>query len=660
MKHSLSACILVGMRNAKKAAPLPVRLVALTAIALATLGADLPPHDRDPWLPVLTKGQDDPACQVLLGVVRNGYRSPIYDLDLDTLPWPSDAANRVEKLPWTEVRDQRVGDRTYQQDKGKYYTIDLGTLGLGRTGLLADFYFYQSWQNEGYVTHLVPDAATLDDLIPKMFPAVWNEETRAAAQTANRSTIYVSHFRHTPVLRYRDRLFIFETDNSNGVYARRTDVDTSRFSWNELTPDGKLLEACRVEARPKLDYWRALPNVSTFAPSQPHRWHTDPHYYAGRETLERDPVHPYLKAVISSGPLADLLVLLGDIVGDEAAGWQGTMDAWGYRSVYNREAVVAAHLRPWAFADPKARQNRDAYYNFDAKLGFLRAWGLQGPWQHKKVAEFEALFARAIPTLSAWYEKRFGYSTDDARQVARTALEGLTVVFLSGGGSADGFTDEGFVSAIARNLANPPKDKWDKPYLVDFESCGNQYLRALALAGAPIPNLQALLNGHATLGRPKANVYCGSLRAFDPLLSYALDRPDVLEFFISRGADVNETNHAGKTPLMTAAHMNNLAAARVFVDSGAEVNARTFEDFGEFGGGAEYNIKYRQRTALMYAAENAGPEMVALLVAHGADPSIKDGSGRDVLDYLSRNRVASDEERETIHAMLVEAAARRR
>jgi hypothetical protein len=62
----------------------------------------------------------------------------------------------------------------------------------------------------------------------------------------------------------------------------------------------------------------------------------------------------------------------------------------------------------------------------------------------------------------------------------------------------------------------------------------------------------------------------------------------------------------------------------------------------------------------MYAAENAGPEMVALLVAHGADPSIKDGSGRDVLDYLSRNRVASVEERETIHAMLVEAAARRR
>ncbi len=70
----------------------------------------------------------------------------------------------------------------------------------------------------------------------------------------------------------------------------------------------------------------------------------------------------------------------------------------------------------------------------------------------------------------------------------------------------------------------------------------------------------------------------------------------MLSRLIKAGADPNEANPYGETPLMYASRNGNPAAIKVLVDAKANVNA------------AE---KLRGTTPLMWAAEQAHPEAIA-------------------------------------------------
>jgi ankyrin repeat protein len=73
---------------------------------------------------------------------------------------------------------------------------------------------------------------------------------------------------------------------------------------------------------------------------------------------------------------------------------------------------------------------------------------------------------------------------------------------------------------------------------------------------------------------------------------------------LNAGADANFPNHEGETPLMVAARAGSIAAAELLLKAGAEINAK------ESWGG---------QSALMWAAAQSHPEMVAYLAASGAD-----------------------------------------
>ncbi len=92
-------------------------------------------------------------------------------------------------------------------------------------------------------------------------------------------------------------------------------------------------------------------------------------------------------------------------------------------------------------------------------------------------------------------------------------------------------------------------------------------------------------------------------------LSEACENSDspIAGMLLKAGADPNFATPEGQTPLMTAAHSGNLAAATALIAAGAKVN--TVEGF-------------RGQTALMWAAATSHPEIVKLLLAHGADPSV--------------------------------------
>jgi ankyrin repeat protein len=79
---------------------------------------------------------------------------------------------------------------------------------------------------------------------------------------------------------------------------------------------------------------------------------------------------------------------------------------------------------------------------------------------------------------------------------------------------------------------------------------------------------------------------------------------EIVEMLLAAGANVEAPNADGETTLMLAARTGSVDVARKLIAAGADVNARE---------------AWREQTALMWAAEGAYPELVDLLIEHGAD-----------------------------------------
>lgn len=112
-------------------------------------------------------------------------------------------------------------------------------------------------------------------------------------------------------------------------------------------------------------------------------------------------------------------------------------------------------------------------------------------------------------------------------------------------------------------------------------------------------------------------------------LMYAAEtgRMEVLEYLVSKGADVNAVS-AGEhiTPLMYAAAAGRLDVIEFLVDRGAKIDAV---------------MAWRKDTALNIAAAKGHVETVKLLLEKGADASIKNKDDETALD-IARKRNQSD------------------
>ncbi|MDG2176520.1 MAG: ankyrin repeat domain-containing protein [Gammaproteobacteria bacterium] len=84
-----------------------------------------------------------------------------------------------------------------------------------------------------------------------------------------------------------------------------------------------------------------------------------------------------------------------------------------------------------------------------------------------------------------------------------------------------------------------------------------------------------------------------------------IGNPGIIDRLLDAGADANEAGADGQTPLMVIARSGNIEAAETLVNADADVNVVE---------------KWRGQTALMWAAAQQQPEMVAFLLANGADP----------------------------------------
>jgi uncharacterized protein len=87
--------------------------------------------------------------------------------------------------------------------------------------------------------------------------------------------------------------------------------------------------------------------------------------------------------------------------------------------------------------------------------------------------------------------------------------------------------------------------------------------------------------------------------------------PELVAMLLEAGAEPNVANADNQTALMLAARTGNVAVAELLVKAGADVNQRE---------------KFKEQSAVMWAAGENHPEMVAFLVSKGADLSIRASS----------------------------------
>lgn len=173
-------------------------------------------------------------------------------------------------------------------------------------------------------------------------------------------------------------------------------------------------------------------------------------------------------------------------------------------------------------------------------------------------------------------------------------------------------------------------------------------LRTLVVDGAAPDRLQAYIDsGRWTTDRATESALdvCAQFAGREPLLHMAVLNPpslDVLWRFRQTHPDeplaaelaIDVPNEFGKTPLMTAAQQSSLPALAFLLQHGANVNAQT----DLLPSDSSYELIWQRRTALMYAAEAASPDVIEALLAAGADICLQDNRGNTAYRYLLGTR----------------------
>lgn len=173
---------------------------------------------------------------------------------------------------------------------------------------------------------------------------------------------------------------------------------------------------------------------------------------------------------------------------------------------------------------------------------------------------------------------------------------------------------------------------------------------AVLLAAAMNNNLKL---AKKVLERNLATVDCKDDRGDTPLMWAALNNNhEMCTLLLAAGADVNERNEDGRTPLMCAW---DAEICKTLLDAGAEVDSRSNDGWTPLmvaalngsvktcgvllDAGADINAKNSEgRTPLIAAAYRGQAKVCRFLLKIGADATIRDNDGFDALKWATQNR----------------------
>jgi hypothetical protein len=559
-----------------------------------------------------------PACQDLLTTAHNAFLGSSMGMGLD---WSSDDIKSLRPVMPTVYEDDRgVIKNVSIYDFNSDAVSDEAPLIVSVLNPLEYAPSYRHYPADSTV--FIKDRQKFNDFMRNL-----SDEKRARLGIQD-VTIALS-IKRAPSYHYSWTLL---ADNKIYYFAASDQWDTS---LRQLKDDGKPEKICSVKLYPGGE-----DNADHHTERQIRRLKN----YIGSSDAA---TYPNAQAIY---------LILSDIMGN-ALSYAGSMCTWCERLEYNEKVALRAAFRPWGLANQEGPSYFDRTYS--EKMAFLQLWSTGGPWQRQRFERLQQEIPTAIENFSRYYQSYFGYSGKDAGTLASAAVDAIVRVFFSGATTYDEkWPVDRIRQRILQFMANPGNQE-------SVAKCGGYYLGFLLLSDTPWSDMEPLLSP-AIIGNPPGEniwkcrldinpsnfVHVGKQ---EPLLSYALHRPDDMVRLIEQGTNLEERNRFGKTTLMFAAHLDNLPAARILVEKGADVNATTLPQRPEDG--YELQIQFWSRSALMYAAENASLKMISYLLKAGADATAQDSGGRGMLDYLGRNEGLSEKDKSKAAKMLQQAGA---
>ncbi|HEY9035176.1 MAG TPA: ankyrin repeat domain-containing protein [Pseudomonadales bacterium] len=252
----------------------------------------------------------------------------------------------------------------------------------------------------------------------------------------------------------------------------------------------------------------------------------------------------------------------------------GRFDAW--MAAKFKELLY----RPWAVYE------RD--WNDPAPIGTyandmenLEKWALTGVLPYQAFAAYKQQLAETASVLAQYYRDAYGVSAESSEALADRALK---VAVGSG---------------IRFYMYSP------------FSSEDEQKVRQAILGGEPLDVIKNIPLG----GYINGDVY----QSQESLLNIAIYRPEVVDYLLNQGADPDQVNGFGKTPLMYAAQYDQPATIKKLIEHGATVDAKSTS------GGC---VNTSGVTALHYATRYASPKTIHALLESGASIFMRAKGGR--------------------------------
>lgn len=268
---------------------------------------------------------------------------------------------------------------------------------------------------------------------------------------------------------------------------------------------------------------------------------------------------------------------------------------------------------------------------YDILKSYFRYWAYQSIGNFRLYKAFWKEYNNAIEPLEKYFESNFNFDKGSNIYYTSNALN----EFLNWAvGETKIYKD---ISPLAKIMSNK---NYSVSYIQDFIFSNNPSQDDLTIA------LQAALLNQREKEILELLIRFGARidEGYESAIFYALESYENTNFLIQNGANVNQANAFGKTPLFYAIEFNRLDIIKLLLDNGANVNQKYINNneklalSANIGSNTPYFItfcalEHTSKNVLMHAAAYGNVEILKLLISKGANFNAVDDLGFNALDF---------------------------
>lgn len=268
---------------------------------------------------------------------------------------------------------------------------------------------------------------------------------------------------------------------------------------------------------------------------------------------------------------------------------------------------------------------------YDILKSYFRYWAYQSIGNFRLYKAFWQECNNAIEPLEKYFESNFNFDKGSNIYYTSNALN----EFLNWAvGETKIYKD---ISPLAKIMSNK---NYSVSYIQDFIFSNNPSQDDLTIA------LQAALLNQREKEILELLIRFGTRidEGYESAIFYALENYENTNFLIQNGANVNQANAFGKTPLFYAIEFNRLDIIKLLLDNGANVNQKYINNneklalSANIGSNTPYFItfcalEHTSKNVLMHAAAYGNVEILKLLISKGANFNAVDDLGFNALDF---------------------------